>query len=243
MSSRQTLGALLPTPFTDAVFHRHRARSAAAAFNRRNRSFQIPWPAARARFAPWRSSRPPTEHVRAGGLGVVVFAANTGRAPPCAVGQTLLFTDTVPGRRLRLRIAEIEAFKFRGARPARASHRGGPADHPQSTCALADLAWLSLQLMRSALHPTLMAEAPLQRNLARSATAASNCHCYSFRNPCHAALARFAPRRTGRPPIEHARAGRLGVGRLCGQSGARSSPRRWQRILFTDTAPERRLRL
>ena len=142
---------------------------------------------------------------------------------PCR-WPTLLFTDTVPGRRLRLRIAVIEAFKFRGARPARASPREEPADRPQSTCALADLAWLSLQLIRSALHPTLLAEAPLQRNLARSAAAASNCRGYSFRNPCHAAHARFAPRRTSRSPTERVRAGGLGVAVFAANAG-RAPPR------------------
>ena len=87
LSSRRTRGALHPTPLAEALVHRHRARSAAAASKRRNRRIRIPWRAARARFAPWRTSRPLTEHVRAGGLGVVVFAANTGRVPPHAVGR------------------------------------------------------------------------------------------------------------------------------------------------------------
>ena len=81
LSARPTRGALRPSPLVEALLHRHRARSAAAASKRRNHSFRIPWRAVRARFAPWRTSQPPTEHARAGGLGVVVFVANVGRAP------------------------------------------------------------------------------------------------------------------------------------------------------------------
>ena len=39
-----------------------------------------------ARFTPWRTGHPPTEHARAAGLGVVVCAANAGRAPPNTAG-------------------------------------------------------------------------------------------------------------------------------------------------------------
>ena len=35
----------------------------------------------------WRTGRRPTEHARAGGLGVVVFSANARRAPSHAVGR------------------------------------------------------------------------------------------------------------------------------------------------------------
>ena len=48
---------------------------------------QFPCRAIRARFASWRTGRPPTEHARVGGLGVVAFAANPGHAPPHAVGR------------------------------------------------------------------------------------------------------------------------------------------------------------
>ena len=87
LSLRPTRGALHPTSLVEALLHRHRARSAAAASECRSESCRILWRAAHARFAPWKTSRPPTEHVRAGGLGVVVFTANAGRAPPRVIGR------------------------------------------------------------------------------------------------------------------------------------------------------------
>ena len=77
--------ALHPTPLAETPSHRHCARLAAEALHLRGHCVQLPWRAARARFAPWRTGRPRTEHARAGGLGVVVFAANARRAPPHAV--------------------------------------------------------------------------------------------------------------------------------------------------------------
>ena len=178
---------------------------------------------------------------------------------------------------------------------------------------LADLAWLSSWPTRGALHPTPLAEAPLYRHRVRSAAPALKHHDHSFQLLCRAARARFAPWRTGHLPMEHARAGKLGVvvcaanaerapphavgrgsssttlrqvggcrfaaprpellapvpcvpcalrpvtnrpsahgararwqtwrGCLRGQRRARSTPRRWPRLLFNDTAPGRRLRL
>ena len=81
LSARPTRGALHPTPLAEAPLRRHRARSAAAASKHLGHSFRVLCRAARARFAPWRTGHPPTEHARAGGLGVVVYAANAGRAP------------------------------------------------------------------------------------------------------------------------------------------------------------------
>ena len=85
----------------------------------------------------------------------------------------LLFTGNVPDRRLRLRNAGINAFELCGAQPARASLRLEPANRLQSTCALADLAWLSSQPTRGVLNPTQLAEAFLHRHRVRSAAAAS----------------------------------------------------------------------
>ena len=87
LSSRPTRGALHPTPFAEAPLHRQRDRSAAATSIQRDQSFRIQCRTDRARFAPWRTSHPPTEDARAGGLGVVVFAANAGCGPPHAVGR------------------------------------------------------------------------------------------------------------------------------------------------------------
>ena len=86
LSSRPTRGVLHLTPLDEARFQQHRARSAAIISKRRGHSVCIPWRAACMRIAPWRTERPPTERSRAGGLGVVVFAANTGHVPPHGVG-------------------------------------------------------------------------------------------------------------------------------------------------------------
>ena len=71
-----------PPPLAEVALHRHRVMSAVAASKCLNQSFRIPWRPVHARFATWRTIRPATEHVRAGGLGVVVCAANLRRAPP-----------------------------------------------------------------------------------------------------------------------------------------------------------------
>ena len=110
LSARQTRNAPHPTPLAEAFVHRHRTRSAAAASNRRNRRFLVPWRAARARFVTWRTSRAPTEHaLRAAGLGAVVCAANSRRAPPRAVDRGF-FHRHRPGWRLWLRIAVAVSF-------------------------------------------------------------------------------------------------------------------------------------
>ena len=82
---------------------------------------------------------------------------------------------------------------------------------PTSTCALADLAWLSPRPTRGALHSTLLVEALLHQHHARSAAVPSECCGHSFRSPCHLARARFAPWITGQPPTEHTRSSGLGV--------------------------------
>ena len=169
LSLRPTRGALHPTSLAEALLHQHRARLATAASKQRNQNFQIPLRAARARFAPWRTGHQPTEHARAGGLGVVVCTANV----QCGARSTprrwprLFFNDTAPGQRPQLLNAATLASDFFAARVARASPRGTPAIHPRSTRVLADLAWLSplptwgaaaiwvfRSLPRSHVHPT-----------------------------------------------------------------------------------------
>ena len=210
LSSRPTQGTLHPTLLAEAFLHRHRARLAATASECRNRSLQIRWRAARARFVPWRTIRPPTEHVIAGGLGVVVLAANADRTASHAIGQGSTSTQPrqVGGCGFEPSWLKLPNPESRGPRALR------PVENPPTAHranALANLAWLYSQPTRSTLHPTPLAEAPLQHNLARSVAVASNIHGYSFRIPCRAARARFAPWRTHRPPTEHARAGGLGV--------------------------------
>ena len=182
--------------------------------------------------------------MRAGELGVVVFAANAERTPSHAVGRGSTSTKTSPGRRLRLRIFVTLAFEIvprgpialrpvenkpiahgacarwrtwrrclrvqhgarstprrwprlsfndtaRGwrlrfclaaiiassscaARPAHATPREEPANRPHSTCALADLTWLSSRPTRGALQPTLLAEALLHQHRVRSVATVFN---------------------------------------------------------------------
>ena len=87
LSSRPTRGALHPTPCAEAHLHRHRARPAAAVSKYHIQSFRISCGAARARFALWTTGLPASVHALAGGLGVVVFAANAGRASSRTVCQ------------------------------------------------------------------------------------------------------------------------------------------------------------
>ena len=123
----------------------------------------------------------------------------------------LFFTNTAIGRLLRLQSNAIKSFESRAERPARGLPCGEPAIRPRSTRALADLAWLFSGPTRGALHPTPLAEALIQRHSDRSAAAASNCRNQSFQIPWRAARTRFASWRTGHPPTEHARAGKVGV--------------------------------
>ena len=113
----------------------------------------------------------------------------------------LCFTDTTPGRRLRLRNVVATAFGSRGARPARGSPRGEPADGPRSTRALADfLAWLSSWPTRDTLYPTSMAEGLPHRHRARSAAATSKRCDRPVRTPWRATRALIAPWRTACGP-------------------------------------------
>ena len=66
-----------------------------------------------------------------------------------------------------------------------------------------------------------------------------------FQVPWRAARrAPFVTWRTSRPPTEHAlRAADVARLSARGQLATRSTARRWQRLLFTATAPDRRLRL
>ena len=87
LSLRPPRNALRPVALAEALLHRNRAKSAAADSQQSGHRMRSPWRAARARFAPSRTGRRSTEHVRAGGLGVVDFAANACNAPPYAAGR------------------------------------------------------------------------------------------------------------------------------------------------------------
>ena len=233
MSARPTRGTLHPTPLADSLLHRHRARSVAAALIHRIQSFRILCRAARALFALWRTGRSPSEHELAGRVCVVVFAANAERSPYHAVGRGSSSTELCT-RRLRRSVFVSIASKPRAARPARASARGEPANRQWSTRTLAHFTWLSLQPTPSALHPTPCAEDLLHRHRARSVAAASKYRNLSFRIPCRAVLARFAPWRTSRPPTHHVRAGGLGVVVFAANAG-RAPPHAVGRSLSSPT--------
>ena len=193
LSLRPTRGTLHPAPLAEALLHRHRARSAAAVSERRKQSFQNRWRTARTRFAPWRTSRPPTEHVRAGGLGVVIFAANAGRAPP------------------HVRDAVIETSEFRGARHAHALPREKPADRPQSTCTLADLARLSSRANARRASPHAVgrgSSSPTPRQVGGYGFEATY---PKLPDSVPRGTRVVRPRKSGRPPTEHTRAGGLRV--------------------------------
>ena len=311
LSSRPTRDVLHPTPLAEALLHRHRARSAAAASERRDHAFDSRGARARARFAPWRTGRPPTEHARAGGLGVVVFAANARRAPPHAVGRgsssptprqvggcgfgmswppyvrcrgpralrpvenqptahgararwrtwrgclrgqrgtrsphavwpRLFFTDTAPGRRLRLRTAVTIAFDSRGARPARASPRGEPADRPRSTTRAGGLGVVVFAANARRAPPHAVgrgSSSPTPRQVGGCGFGTS---CLRISTPVARGPRALRPVEN-RPTAHGARARwRTWRGCLRGQRATRSTPRRWPRLFFTDTAPGRRLRL
>ena len=241
LSSRPTRDALHPTPLAEALLHRHRARSAAAA-SERLAKLSTPVPRGPRALRPVENR--PTAHGarRAGGLGVVVFAANARRAPPHAVGRGSSSPTPRQVGGCGFETSWPPRLTPVAARPARASPRGEPADRPRSTRALADLAWLSSRLTRDALHPTPLAEALLHRHRARSAAASSN-----LMDTVLTPVAR-GPRALrpveNRPTAHGARARwRTWRGCLRGQRATRSTPRRWPRLFFTDTAPGRRLRL
>ena len=140
-------GTLHPALLDEARFQRHRARTAAFAAQQCDHSYQTPRRAARARIAPWRTGSPPTEHAHAGELCVVVFAANAGRAPALPSSEALH-----QRHRARSTAAALNRRDHSFPIPWRAARarfaRVDPANHPRSTRALADLAWLSSRSKR-----------------------------------------------------------------------------------------------
>ena len=161
------------------------------------------------------------------------MARSTSRSWP-----RLLSTDTVLGQRLRLRTVVAVLFSSRGARRARASPRGEPADRPQSICLCALRAWrgcLRGQLVaRSTLRswPRLLSTdtALGQRLRLRTVVAVS----FSSRG---ARRARASPRGepADRPQSTCLCALRAWRGCLRSQLAARSTPRRWPRLLCAGT--------
>ena len=242
LSSRPTRDALHPTPLAEALLHRHRARSAAAASKRRGHRVRLPWRAARARFAPWRTGRPPTEHARAGGLGVVVFAANARRAPPHAVGRG----SSSPTPR------QVGGCGFETSWPPRSNPvpRGPRALRPVENRPTAHGARARWRTWRGCLRGQRATRSTPRRWPRLFFTDTAPGRRLRLRNVVTTAFD-SVPRdpRALRPvenrPTAHGARARWRTWRGClrGQRATRSTPRRWPRLFFTDTAPGRRLRL
>ena len=170
--------------FADALLHRHRARSAAAASNRRSCLFLVPWRAARARFVTWRTRRPPTEHaLRARDLARLSARPTRDALHPTPLAEALLHRHRVrsaaaASRRRNRSFLVPWSVSCTRLDPWRTSQ-------PPTTHALhaACLARLSARPTRNAHHPTPLAEAPLRRHRASSAAAASNRRCRLFLVP------------------------------------------------------------
>ena len=192
-----------PTPLAEAPLHRHRAGTAVAASGRRNRSFLVPSRAARAHVAPWRTSRPPTEHaLRAAGLARLSSRPARDALHPTPLAEALLHRHRAKSAGAALVRCTIvtEAFYSVGAARARfVTWRTSrpPTEHVRAV----DLARLSSHPIRDAPHLTPLAEAPFHRRRARSAVAASQRRHRNFVVPWRAARTRVAPWKTSRPPI------------------------------------------
>jgi len=170
-----------------------------------------------------------------------------GQRATCSTPRSwprLLRTDTAPGRRPRVRSFVTTVSVPRAARPVRASPRGKPADHPRSTRSAART-WRGClrgqRATRSTSHrsPRLFGTdtEPGRRLWLRSIVTSDS--KYRVAQPAHAST-RAEP--ANRPRSTRAR-WRTWRGCLCGQRATRSIPRRWPRLLRTDTVSGRRQRL
>ena len=243
LSSRPTRCAFHPTPLPEYIFHRHHARSAAAASEQRHRSFRVPWRVARARFAPWRTGQPPAEHARAGGLGMVFFEANPGRAAPHAVGRG----SSAP----KPRQVGGCGFETKSPKLPNPAARGPRALHPVENRPTAHGARARWRTWRGCLRGQRGASSTPRRWTRLFRTATAPCRRLRLQNNASEASESRGSRPTralrlveNRPTAHGARTRwRTWRGCLRGQRVARCTPRRLPRLFRTDTAPCRRLRL
>ena len=207
----------------EAILHRHRARSAAAASSCRNRRSLVPWRVARARFAPWRTSRPPTEHaLRAADLARLSSWPTRDALYPTPLAEAPLnrhcamSAAAASKRRNRLFLVPWHAARARFV-TSRTSRP--PTEHAlRAAC----LARLSARPTRDALHPTPLAEAFLNRHRARSAAAASKRRNRLFLVPWRAAR---ALRHVENQPTAHgARTARFGLGAVVCVANSQRAP-------------------
>ena len=197
--------ALLPSPLAKKLPHGRRIKSTAVASDRCQCRIRCSWRKAHALIAPWRISRPPTEHARVYGLGCGAGQLSTRSSS--ASWPLLSRTATASGRWLRLRTPGGTVFDSRGARPACSSPRGESVDRPRNTSACT--AWYGLGGGAGQLA-TRSSPAPWPW-LGRTATASDRrlrlrtVGVTAFDNPLRAARALITAWRIGRPPTEHAR--------------------------------------
>ena len=166
---------------------------------------RLPWHAARARVAPWITSRPPTEHA----LRAADFARLSARPIRDALHPTPLAEALLHRHRTRSADAATHCRWYRSRLPWRAARaRVVPwiTSRPSTENALraVDLARLSARSTHDALRPTPLAEALLYQPCAGSTAAASRRRNQSFLVPWRAARAHFVTWRTSRSPTEHA---------------------------------------
>ena len=124
-SLRPTRGALHPTPLAEALLHRHRDRSAAAASKRAVTTAFKSRGAQRARASPRGEPADRQRSTRA--LADLAWFSSRPTWPRSTLRRwtRLFFNNTAPGRRLRLQTIATVALDSRGAWPARAWPRGG----------------------------------------------------------------------------------------------------------------------
>jgi len=129
-------GALLPTSTAGPCPHQHRDRSAARHSGGAGHCVRFPWHASRALYAPWKVGQPPTDHAprstnlatwRDGAVGQRGARSLPRRRP--GLDRTNTAACWRHGHQERL----TTAFESHGARRARSSSRGEPADHRRST--------------------------------------------------------------------------------------------------------------
>ena len=177
------------------------------------------------------------------GLGAVVFAANSRRAPP--------HTDGRGSWRIRHARSVATAYVYRSRRfvvpwrAARARFAPWRTSRPPTEHALcaADLARLSARSTCDALHPTPLADTLLQRHCAGSAAAASQRHNRLSIVPWRAARSCFVTW-SDQPTAHRERTARCGLGAVvCAANSLSLPPTSLAEAPGVDTAPGRWLRL
>ena len=176
------------------------------------------------------------------GSGAGQLATRSFPAPWPWLGRT----TTASSRRLRLRTIDVTASNSRGARPARSSPCGEPADRPQNTractarCGLCCGAGKLVTRSSPVRWPLLECTAGASSRRLRLRTVGVTAFDFPGARP-----ARSLPRGASadRPRSMHACTAQCGLGFCAGQLATRSFLALWPRLNRTATASSRRLRL